>query len=168
MDQSLENNKYSEKIINIFKKNKIKIYFLFFIIILSFLTLTFFIHHQNKKNNLIAEKFVKAGVFLSLNNKEKAKEVYEEIVLSKNKFYSVLSLNTILEKNLILNEEKILNYFSVVDSVIKSQDQKDLFLFKKALYLIKIKKKQEAEQILNKLIDDGSNLSSIAKETISK
>ena len=168
MDQSVENNKYSEKIINIFKKNKIKIYFLFFIIILSFLMLTFFIHHQNKKNNLIAEKFVKAGVFLSLNNKEKAKEVYEEIVLSKNKFYSVLSLNTILEKNLILNEEKILNYFSVVDSVIKSQDQKDLFLFKKALYLIKIKKKQEAEQILNKLIDDGSNLSSIAKETISK
>ena len=111
MDQSVENNKYSEKIINIFKKNKIKIYFLFFIIILSFLMLTFFIHHQNKKNNLIAEKFVKAGVFLSLNNKEKAKEVYEEIVLSKNKFYSVLSLNTILEKNLIFFLHLKSNFF---------------------------------------------------------
>ena len=77
-------------------------------------------------------------------------------------------MSTILEKDLILNEEKILNYFSVVESSIKSQDQRDLLLFKKALYLIKIKKNQDGEKLLNKLINDNSKFNSLAKEIISK
>ena len=31
--------------------------------------------------------------------KDKSKEFYEEIIKSKNKFYSILALNTIIEKN---------------------------------------------------------------------
>tara|TARA_A100001015_G_scaffold221346_1_gene249078 strand:- start:2913 stop:3419 length:507 start_codon:yes stop_codon:yes gene_type:complete len=168
MDQSVDNNKLSEKIIYFFKKNKIKIYFLFVIIIILILSLAFFSIQQDKKNNLMAEKFIKAGVLLSLNNEIKAKEIFEEIILSENEFYSVLSLSTILEKDLILNEEKILNYFSVVESSIKSRDQRDLLLFKKALYLIKIKKNQVGEQLLNKLINDNSKFKTLAKEIISK
>tara|TARA_Y100000768_G_C23670518_1_gene537539 strand:- start:33 stop:539 length:507 start_codon:yes stop_codon:yes gene_type:complete len=168
MDQSVDNNKFSEKIIYFLKKNKIKIYFLFVIVIILILSLAFFSHQQDKKNNLMAEKFIKAGVLLSLNNEIKAKEIFEEIILSENEFYSVLSLSTILEKDLILNEEKILNYFSVVESSIKSQDQRDLLLFKKALYLIKIKKNQDGEKLLNKLINDNSKFNSLAKDIISK
>ena len=168
MDQSADNSKFSERVIYFFKKNKIKIYFMSAIVVISLVSLPFFAQHQDKKNNLVAEKFIKAGVFLSLNDKEKAKEIFEEIILSKNKFYSVLSLSTILEKDLILNEEKILNYFSTVESLIRSQDQRDLLLFKKALYLIKIKKNKEGEQLLKKLIDDGSEFKSLAKEIISK
>lgn len=168
MDQSVDNNKFSEKIIYFFKKNKIKIYFLFVIIIILILSLAFFSIQKDKKNNLMGEKFIKAGVLLSLNNEIKAKEIFEEIILSENEFYSVLSLSTILEKDLILNEEKILNYFSVVESSIKSRDQRDLLLFKKALYLIKIKKNQVGEQLLNKLINDNSKFNTLAKEIISK
>lgn len=168
MDQSVDSNKISEKIIHIFKKNKIKVYFLSFIIIALLLLLPFFAHQENKKNNLIAEKFIKAGVLLSSKNEEKAKEIFEEIILSNNKFYSVLSLSTVLEKDLILNEKKILKYFSIVESSIKSKDQRDLLLLKKALYLIKINKNSEGEQLLKKLINDSSKFSSLAKEIISK
>ena len=32
--------------------------------------------------------------------------MFEEIILSKNKFYSILALNIIVEKNLMLDEKK--------------------------------------------------------------
>ena len=77
-------------------------------------------------------------------------------------------MSTVLEKDLILNEKKILKYFSIVESSIKSKDQRDLLLLKKALYLIKINKNSEGEQLLKKLINDSSKFSSLAKEIISK
>ena len=52
---------------------------------------------------MISEKYVKAGILLSNNKNEKAlKNYYEEIILSKNKFYSILALNTIIEKNYLM------------------------------------------------------------------
>ena len=101
-------------------------------------------------------------------NEEKAKEIFEEIILSNNKFYSVLSLSTVLEKDLILNEKKILKYFSIVESSIKSKDQRDLLLFKKALYLIKTSDLEGGKNQLDKLRKKNSKLKSISDELISK
>ena len=58
--------------------------------------------------------------------------------MSKNKFYSILALNTILEKNLVEKEEKILGYFKTLESINFSEDTKDIINFKKALFLIKM------------------------------
>ena len=55
---------------------------------------------------MIADKYLKAGIFLSNNNKDDAKNLYEEVVLSKNKFYSILALNVIIEKDLVKDKEK--------------------------------------------------------------
>ena len=58
------------------------------------------IKYKNEKNNiLIGEKYVEAGLKLSSNQTDKAKEIYEEIIYSKNNFYSILALNAIIEKN---------------------------------------------------------------------
>ena len=48
---------------------------------------------------------------MSKNQNKEAKKYYENIILSKNKFYSLLALNTILEKNLIEDKKKNFNYF---------------------------------------------------------
>ena len=40
-----------------------------------------------KKMNLISEKYIQAGLYLSSNDKLKSKKIYKEIILSKNKFY---------------------------------------------------------------------------------
>ena len=56
--------------------------------------------------------------------KKKAKILFEEIILTKNKFYSVLALNTIVEKNLILNEKKIIEYFETLKNSSSNKDQK--------------------------------------------
>ena len=39
------------------------------------------------------------------------KILFEEIILSKNKFYSILALNTILEKKLEKDKNKIIKIF---------------------------------------------------------
>ena len=92
--------------------------------------------------------------------------LYEEIIFSKNKFYSILSLNTILEKNLISDKKKILEYFEILEGVSLSQENKDLITFKKALYLLKSSDIQNGKNLLKSLIDKNSSLKTIANELI--
>ena len=116
MDQKLENKiELRDKLISLYNKNKIKI-FLFVSLLIILISSVIFIEINNKKkNDLIAEKYVKAGLLLSIGKKNKSRELYEEIIFSKNKFYSILSLNTILEKDLVTEKSKILEYFSIVE-----------------------------------------------------
>ena len=116
----------------------------------------------------MSEKFVKAGLYLSSNNREKSKDLYEEIILSKNKFYSILALNTILEKDLVTDKNKIFQYFKIVEELNKPQEQTDLVIFKKALYLIKISNIKEGNELLKKLIDENSKLKLLAEEILAK
>ena len=167
MDENLDKSKDSLKKIKLFfQKNKFRILLFVFFIILT-LALTVFYNSKVKKNNiLISEKYIKAGLLLSENQKENAKNYYEEIVLSKNKFYSLLALNTLIEKDLINDKEKVIKYFAKLESLNFSKDLNDLILIKKALYLIKIKEDKSGKNILNKLINDGSNLKSLAQDLI--
>ena len=73
-----------------------------------------------------AEKYVQAGLLLAVKNKDNAKKLYEEIIASENKFYSILALNTIIEKDLISSKKKILEYFDVLENSISAKDNVDL------------------------------------------
>ena len=84
--------------------------------------------------------------------------------MSKNKFYSILSLNTIIEKDLISDKDKILKYFSILEETNTSKAQTDLITLKKGLYLIKISETENGQNLLKKLIDKNSNLKTIAQE----
>ena len=135
-DQNNKEKDYLNSTISIFKRNKIKVYS--FIIIILILSLSaFIIKDINKKNNLIAEKYLKAEILLKNNKKEEALIFYENIINSESKFYAVLSLNNIIEKDLVANEDKILNYFSILENLNYSQDQKALIILKKALFFKK-------------------------------
>ena len=79
---------------------------------------------------------------------------------------TLLALNALIEKDLINDQEKIIKYFAKLESLNFSKDLNDLILIKKALYLIKIKENKSAKNILNKLINDGSNLKSLAQDLI--
>ena len=167
----MENNIESKidinnRLSNFYKLNKVKI---FTIIIFSFVVVIsiFLLKHNNKKNNiLIAEKYVEAGLQLSKNNKENARNLYEEIILSKNKFYSILSLNTIIENDLIKDNEKVLNYFELLKNLNFSKNKQDFLILKQALYLIKSSKKKEGEQLLKDLIKNSPQLNTLAEEII--
>ena len=128
-----------------------------------------FITISNEKNNiLIGNKYIKAGLYLTSGKKDQSKNLYEEIILSKNKFYSILALNTILEKDLVTDKNKIFQYFKIVEELNKPQEQTDLVIFKKALYLIKISNIKEGNELLKKLIDENSKLKLLAEEILAK
>ena len=167
MDQSKENKtEIKDRIINFLNDNKVKIY-IFIFILATVLGSFFFIKTNNeKKNVLVAEKYVKAGINLASNKNDIAKSLYEEIILSKNEFYAILALNTIIEKDLVIDQKKILEYFTVLERSALTKETIDLIKLKKALYLIKILDIETGNELLKSLIDDNSNLKSIAKELI--
>ncbi len=161
-----ENNvaEKKSKLIFFVKENKIKILIIVSIIFLSIISLNLLKIHKLNKNDLISEKYIQAGIYLNLKNEKKSLEIYDEIIREKNKFYSVLSLNTVIEKKLVKDHKKIINYFEILEKINTSKEQKDLLMFKKALYLINANKLIKGKEILRKLIDSNSKLKIFAEE----
>ena len=169
MEQSLENKpEFKNRLINFYNLNKVKILIFLVILLLSISSTIFIKHNNNKKNILIAEKYIEAGLLIASDKREDAKIIYEEIILSDNKFYPILALNSIIEKKLISDKNKLLSYFNILEKNTKDKDQKDLIVLKKALYLIKNLNTEEGNLLLKKLIDQNSSLKSIAEEIIRK
>lgn len=117
---------------------------------------------------MVAEKYIQAGIYLTSNNKIKATELYEDIILSKNNFYSSLALNKIIEKKLILDKDKIIDYFSVLQKSTSDKNKEDLILLKKALYLIKTSDIENGNDLLKTIIKNNSILKPIAQDILKK
>ncbi len=167
MDQNKDKKiEFIDKFKSFFITQKIKIILFFCILVLLLIIFSIIKINQERQNILISEKFIKANIYLSSDNKEKSKEIYEEIIKSKNKFYSILALNTILEKKLESSEEKIINYFNILQDLSIPPEQKDLLILKKALYLLQISKTEEGKNLLKKLSDSNSYLKKISDQIL--
>ena len=118
MEQNINNNtELKDKFESFYNNNKYKIFVIICVLIIIFISIFFFKINYEKNNSLVAEKYIKAGLYLSENKRDRSINLYEEIILSKNKFYSVLALNSILEKDLISDKNKILDYFLLVEKI---------------------------------------------------
>jgi len=146
----------SEKIANFIQKNKNIILINFILLILVLVGISYFNYYQNSKNEKISEKFVQAGIYLSLNKQEESKKIYKEVISSKNKFYSILALNNIIDNDLEQNNEEVLELFDIVENIKIENEQKNLIKLKKALYLIKISRDNEGKKLLDEIISDDS------------
>ena len=168
MQQNQDNNiEVKNRIIDFLFKNK-KLIISFFITSFVIISLLIFIKIKNdKKNELISEKYIEAGIYLSNKEINKSIKIYDEIILSKNKFYSILALNALIEKNLIKDKDKMLNYFEIIEDLKLDKDRRDLLLLKKALYLKKYSSSEESEKLLRKLIDTDTKLKEIVEEILS-
>ena len=151
---------------NLWVKHKFKFYIFFGLFILSTIGYQFFQMQIDKKNELISEQYIKAGLYLASKKEIESKKILEEIINSKNKFYSQLALSIILEKKLETNSKKILDYFETVEKLQYKKEQKDLIVLKKALYLIKISQIKEGNKLLKKIIETNSSLKLIAEELL--
>ena len=167
MDINSDNSQPKQNRISFFiNKNKKKILIFTIVIILLCLSLIFFQINNNRKNILLSEKFMNAQIYLSTDKKIKALNIYEELIKSKNKFYSNMALNMIIENDLEKDSSIVLNYFEIAESITKDNKQKDLINFKKALYLIEISKAGEGKKILQKLSDKESDLKFMIDEIL--
>ena len=156
----------SEKIANFVQKNKNIILINFILIISVLIGISYFNYYQKSKNEKVSEKFVQAGIYLSLNKQEESKKIYKEIIKSKNKFYSLLALNSIIDNDLEQNNEEVLELFNIVEKTRIEKEQKNLVKLKKALYLIKMSRDKEGEKLLNEIISDDSIWKATASEIL--
>tara|TARA_B100001027_G_scaffold6637_1_gene4317 strand:- start:44 stop:553 length:510 start_codon:yes stop_codon:yes gene_type:complete len=169
MDENLDKkNNHNNKFVNIYQKNKIKIYFLIVTTLIISFSYIFFNIYQDNKNNLVSEKYIEAGLYLAQDDKIRSKKLFEEIIYERNKFYSLLSLNILIEKNLVTDVEKTLKYFKTIETLNYSSQQKDLITLKKALYLINNLKEKDGIQLLKNLVEKNSDLKPIALEILNK
>ena len=167
MEQKPETElEFKDKLNNFYTFHKVKIFILISILIVALIS-TIFIQQKNEKNNyLISEKYVQAGLNISLDKREKAIKLYEEIILSQNEFYSILALNTVIEKNLITDNNKIIKYLELMENIAKTRDQKDLIILKKSLFYLKNSEVKKGEDFLRDLINKDSTYKKIAQEII--
>ena len=111
MEQNIENKLIlKDRLANFYNQNRLKIFFLISVLLISVIFFSIVKYNSEKKTILISEKYIQAGLYLAKNKKENAKNIYEEIIASKNKFYSILALNTIIEKDLITDKDKIMQF----------------------------------------------------------
>jgi len=163
-NKTQEETSLFQKISSIVKeKRKLLIYILILVALLIF-ALVFYKIYDEKINTTTSEKYVKAGIYLTSNEKEKSKKVYKDIILSKNKLYSMLALNSILENDLESNTSEVLKLFNIVENIKISKEQKNLVKLKKAFYLIKNAKEDEGQKILKEIISSNSAWKKIAIE----
>ena len=168
MEQNLEKKiEFKEKLLFFLKQNKLKISLTIFLILLVVVTSIILKIINEKRNINISEQFIQAGIYFDTDKVEESKKLYREIILSKNSFYSILALNILIEKELE-TDDVILNYFGKIENLDISKDQKDLIHLKKALFLIKNSKLNEANKLLNNLIESDSKLKNLAQDILTK
>ena len=155
------------KIKNLVTRYKKLLILFIFIILASSSWLIFSDYHQKNTNKNISENYVQAGIFLSNKNNEKSKNIYKKIILSKNKFYSPLALNKILENNLEAKSDEVLKLFDIIDHIKLPEEQKNLIKIKKALFLIKVAKPEAGNKLLEEIISTNSIWSNTASEILS-
>ena len=169
MEQNVDNKiELKDRLGSFYIANKLKIYSFIGILIIILISITFIKINEEKKNNLISAKYIQAGLYFASGKKEESKLLYKEIIISKNKFYSILALNNILEKNLVPETDEVLSYFNIVAESIKNEEQLNLINFKKALYLIKISNITEGNKLLKELIDKETKLKPLVEEILAK
>ena len=168
MDQNIDKaSNLREKLSFFYKKNKLKIIILVIFTIISLLLLSYYKIYKDDQKKLISERYIQAGIYLSSNQIKESAIILEEIINSKNEFYSLLALNTILERDFKFNKSKILEFFKIVESLDITREQQDLLKIKKALFLIKNSDDSIGKELLEKIQNSDSKFKKIAEEILS-
>lgn len=155
-DNTQKSKNFSDNVINIIKNNRNIIIVILFLSFILLIGISYLGYHKENQNIKISEKFIQAGLLLQNNEKKESNNIYKEIIKSKNKAYSLLSLNNIIDNKLEKDQNEVLKLFNTIESIKLEQGQRDLVKLKKALYLIKISKNEEGNKLLNEIISTNS------------
>jgi len=163
-----ENISLLDKTMNFFVNNKKKIIAAILIIILSVFSKLTFDYFSEKKQLAISNQFNNAKILLSQNKNDEALNLFRSIISSKNKFYSSLSLNYVISNNLIENQKTVIELFdTALTSKSLDQEEKNLIMYKKGIYLFSQKQNEIALQVMNTIINDNTIWKKLAAQTVS-
>ena len=155
-DQNLDikENKFK----SFFLSNQKKIFFLILTVIIIFFGFFAYNYYKDVQNIKVSEKFNSVLIKISNNKKIQIQDQLIEIIEEKNKFYSPMALNLIIEKNIEIKKEEIINLFDIVLNISDiSASDIDLFKIKKAMFLSNENKNEdEILKLLRPVINSDS------------
>ena len=154
---------------NFFYRNKFKIISLICLIFFSIIIFIITTEYKNRKNIEISEKYNKAKILIDNKNSKEGLKILEEIIFKKNVFYSPSALNLIIDKNLISDKNKILSYYDqIISNTNLDPDIKDLFIFKKIIFMGDDINENELISALKPILNSDSLWKSSASDYIKK
>jgi predicted negative regulator of RcsB-dependent stress response len=160
MDEDLDiitKNTRKEEIKKFFVKHKKKIYFLIGLILLSILSVFFYLDIVKKQKAEIANKFIKASINYNLKEKAYYSKEFKEIINSHDATYAPLALFFLIDNKILNSNEKINHLFDqIFNNVNLEEEIKNLMIYKKALINADFQPENVMIEILKPVINSES------------
>ena len=147
------------KLLKFYEANKILIFSVILILIITFASFSFYSEAKEKKKILLADNYLSAKVYLENDDKNKAKNILKTIIFANDSTYSTLSLFLILNEKLILDNKELSNLFDhILENNKFEKEVNNLIIFKKALFESDFTSELELLETLKPLINEETLL----------
>ena len=168
MSKEILNNSFQNRIKFFLNKNLKNLIVLSIFSILILFGYFFYNDLKKKKEVKLSEDYTTAFVQFNEKKTDEAKQLLENIISKKHKFYSPLALYFIIDNNLETDSLKIINFFDKILS-INSIDKENLNLIKikKAIFLFKLGNEEDIIKTLNPIVNSNSVWRSMAIKLVS-
>ena len=141
------------KLLRFYESNKILIFSGIFVLIIASVSIFFYMSSKENKKILLADNYMQAKIYLEKGEKNKARNILEKIIFSKNSTYSVLSLFLLLEENLIIDKDQLSKLFEEVLKNNKYDDEiENLIVLKRLIFESNFLTEAEILNLANPLI----------------
>ena len=168
MDEELI-NKPKTSLGESFKKHKSKILIIIILAILGIISFIILDDFKKRQHLDISKNYNKAKILIENKKTKEALTILEKIVFVKNSFYSPSALNLIVDNNLVVDKKKILTYYDQI--ILKSKldtETKNLYIFKKIIYIGDDIKENELLSSLKPIIQSNSLWKNMISDYIKK
>ena len=154
MSDEILNNSFQNKVAFFFRKNFKKLIILTIFLILILFSFFIYKDWQKKIEINLSEEYTQASILFKNKKNNESKELLENIINKKHKFYSPLALYFIIDNNLENERLKIISFFDTILS-INSIDKENLNLIKikKSIFLFSEDNEKLILETLNPVIN---------------
>ena len=143
------------KLKRFYESNKTTIYSIISILIISIISISFYLQSIEKKRIILSENYIQSKIHLENKENIKAINLLKKTILADDPTYSTLSLFLILNHNLI-NDQKELNY--LFDHLLTNnkfaKEVKDLLIYKKVLLNSNFSEESEILEDIKPIINE--------------
>jgi len=145
------------KIRKIYEEYKNLIYSALLILIITVISINFYLSSKEKKKLLLTDNYIFAKIYLANGKNNEAKNILKQIVYDDDSTYSTLSLFLILDEDLITDNEEMSNLFAHVLKNNKFEKEvENSIIYKKLLFQANFVSEQELLESIKPLINKNS------------
>jgi len=123
------------KLKRFYESNKILIYSSVLILIIFFVSISFYFENKEKKRILLSENYVQAKIYLENGKKIEATNILKGVIFANDSTYSLLCFFLILNQDLISDFKEISILFEhLLENNKFDKEIRNLLVYKKALF----------------------------------